>query len=121
MHEFSSVSVFARRPPHATEGSEDNRLPEEVAAVGASMALGEHDFRCISETSSKLTIDLHAGGTEWIYGLLLVELMPDLAIYHNLSISVVFMGLSRTHWKDGMTNQGQNRTFCEIEVRTRAA
>ncbi|KAJ3292285.1 hypothetical protein HDU79_001549 [Rhizoclosmatium sp. JEL0117] len=108
--EFADISVFARRPPHAHEDPLANLGPEGEANSDPS----QNRYRRISDMDDHFTLSVAAGNVEWIYGILALTPHPHFD-YSGLSISVVFVGASKTEWNDGLNPSGQTNTFCEIE------
>ncbi|ORY30438.1 hypothetical protein BCR33DRAFT_724273, partial [Rhizoclosmatium globosum] len=104
------ISVFARRPPHAHEDPLANLGPEGEANSDPS----QNRYRRISDMDDHFTLSVAAGNVEWIYGILALTPHPHFD-YSGLSISVVFVGASKTEWNDGLNPSGQTNTFCEIE------
>ncbi|KAJ3200520.1 hypothetical protein HDU82_008817 [Entophlyctis luteolus] len=120
MQEFLSLPrVYVRRAPLDGEDPLENALPADLDLGRASGGdrSDEHDFRLVSDLPDNLTfaVDLRAGGTEWIYGMLVVDPFPS-ERYSKLVISCAFCGKSSVVAPDPRFENGQVRIFCDIET-----
>ncbi|KAJ3393321.1 hypothetical protein HDU84_002116 [Entophlyctis sp. JEL0112] len=120
MQEFlSAPTVYVRRAPLDGEDPDENVLPSDLDLGRASGGdrSDEHDFRLVSDLPDNLTftVDLRAGGTEWIYGMLVVDPFPTTS-YSKLVISCAFCGKSSVVAPDPRLENGQVRMFCDIET-----
>ncbi|KAI9328606.1 hypothetical protein BDR26DRAFT_873731 [Obelidium mucronatum] len=109
MPDFGSVAVYVRRRPNSFENATENLLPPAIADSLQDENL--LDYRMVSDSPKQLlTIDVGPGSTEYIYGTLVLQPLPNVD-YSNMAITVLFAGVTNTHFAD----QDQISTVCEIE------
>ncbi|KAI8836210.1 hypothetical protein BJ741DRAFT_664815 [Chytriomyces cf. hyalinus JEL632] len=106
---FDRLDIHVRRPLAPSEDQAATLMP---AMLGDTETDPDRQYRRIGEPYP-LNVAVHAGGTFNVYGVLLIT--PKMfAEYSNISISIIFLGTSKTVWKDGFCMRGRKRVFIDI-------